>query len=104
MRDELLALARQLEHGLVSPKDAAAQLRTLVEECGPRGPLTRKQADVLDFLRGYAGEHGCTPTYGEIADYFGWKSLATVYEHLTHLQGAGYIRRKYNTVRGVTLL
>jgi DNA-binding transcriptional ArsR family regulator len=104
MREELLALARQLEHGLVSPKDAAAKLRTLVEECGPRGPLTRKQADVLDWLRAYAGEHGYTPTYGEIATHFRWKSLATVYEHMTALQGAGYIRRKYRAARGVTLL
>ena len=38
-------------------------------------PLTKKQSEVLDFIREHLEEHGYAPSYREIADHFGLSSL-----------------------------
>lgn len=68
-----------------------------------REPLTLKQATVLGVIRSYMERHGCAPALWEIAHALGYRSLATVYEHLQHLEDKGYIRRAHNQVRAITL-
>lgn len=76
---------------------------TCGHQWSPR-PLSKRQRQVYDFIRRYLAEHGVTPTYREIAEAFGWASLATVAEHLDHLEAKGYIVRTYNEVRGMRVL
>jgi repressor LexA len=67
-------------------------------------PLTKRQKEILDFLRDYLEEHGYAPSYEEIAQHFAYGSLATVHEHLENLQRKGYIRKSYNESRSIELV
>ncbi|MDE2805910.1 MAG: transcriptional repressor LexA [Gemmatimonadota bacterium] len=64
-------------------------------------PLTKRQKQILDFLKEFIGEHGYAPSFDEIRAAFGYTSLATVHEHLSNLQRKGYIRRSYRESRSV---
>lgn len=67
-------------------------------------PLTRKQREILDFLGQCIARQGFAPSFEEIAEQFGYQSLATVHEHLTNLERKGYIRRSYNESRSIEVL
>jgi len=67
-------------------------------------PLTRRQKEILDFLQSYIVEHGYAPSFEEIADRFGFRSLATVHEHLTNLERKGYIQRGHNESRAIEMV
>jgi repressor LexA len=67
-------------------------------------PLTKRQKQILDYIESFLGEHGYAPSFEEIADEFGYASLATVHEHLSNLQRKGYIRKSYNESRSVELV
>jgi SOS-response transcriptional repressor LexA len=41
--------------------------------------LTKRQKEILDFLRDFLNERGYSPSFEEIADRFGYSSLATVH-------------------------
>ncbi len=56
--------------------------------------LTRKQKEVLDFMEQYLRSHGYAPTLREIGEALGLSSVATVYQHLKHLQDKGLVRRE----------
>ena len=64
-------------------------------------PLTKRQKQILDYLRGFIDEHGYAPSFDEIRAAFNYTSLATVHEHLSNLQRKGYIRRSYRESRSV---
>ncbi len=66
--------------------------------------LTRRQKQILDYLETYIGEQGYAPSFEEIADSFGFSSLATVHEHLTNLERKGYIRRAHNESRAIEVV
>lgn len=67
-------------------------------------PLTRKQREILDFLTSTIERQGFAPSFEEIAEQFGYQSLATVHEHLTNLERKGYIRRSFNESRSIEVL
>jgi repressor LexA len=66
--------------------------------------LTKRQNEILTYLRGHIAEHGYAPSFEEIAEQFTFASLATVHEHLTNLERKGYIRRQYNESRSIEVL
>ena len=66
--------------------------------------LTKRQNEILAYLRGHIAEHGYAPSFEEIAEQFTFASLATVHEHLTNLERKGYIRRQYNESRSIEVL
>jgi repressor LexA len=53
--------------------------------------LTRKQQQILDFIVKWQRTEGATPTYQEIADQFGFRSLNSVTEHVRLLRQKGFI-------------
>jgi repressor LexA len=63
--------------------------------------LTKRQREILDFIESFIQTHGFSPSFEEIAEFFGYRSLATVHEHLSNLERKGYIRRNYNESRSV---
>jgi len=66
--------------------------------------LTRRQKEILDFISSFVDSYGYSPSFEEIADFFGYRSLATVHEHLSNLEEKGYIRKNYNESRSIELL
>lgn len=66
--------------------------------------LTKRQKELLDYLRGYIAEHGYAPTLDEIGSHFALTSLATVHKHLSNLEARGAIRRTWNHSRSIELI
>jgi len=67
-------------------------------------PLTRRQHEILDYLRAHIADRGYAPSFEEIAERFQFQSLATVHEHLTNLERKGYIRRAHNESRAIEIV
>ncbi len=65
--------------------------------------LTKRQREILDFVESFIQSSGYSPSFEEIAKFFGYRSLATVHEHLSNLERKGYIRKNYNESRSVEL-
>ena len=66
-------------------------------------PLTKRQKEILDYIGGFIDGQGYAPSFEEIAESFGYSSLATVHEHLSNLERKGYIRKSYNESRSLEL-
>jgi repressor LexA len=67
-------------------------------------PLTKRQKEILDYIRSFIEAQGYAPSFEEIAESFGYSSLATVHEHLSNLERKGYIRKSYNESRSIELI
>lgn len=65
--------------------------------------LTRRQKEILDFVREFRRRHGVSPTHREICEKFGYSSYGTVHKHLRILQEKGYLQRTSNQKRGLEL-
>jgi len=66
--------------------------------------LTKRQKELVAYLRGYIAEHGYAPTLEEIGEHFSLTSLATVHKHLSNLEAKGVIRRTWNHSRAIELV
>ncbi|MCE2422442.1 MAG: transcriptional repressor LexA [Gemmatimonadetes bacterium] len=68
-----------------------------------KAPLTPRQREMLDFIEGFCRFRRYAPSLEEIAQHFGYRSVATVHEHLTNLECKGYIRRTHYQRRSIEL-
>lgn len=66
--------------------------------------ITKKQKEVLDFIKKYSSEHGFPPAIREIGAGLGLSSPATVHSHVKKLEEAGCIRTSSNKFRTIELL
>jgi repressor LexA len=66
--------------------------------------LTRRQKQILDFIRESVRDRGVAPTHREICERFGFSSYGTAHKHLKLLEGKGYLRRHWNQKRGVEVV
>jgi repressor LexA len=67
-------------------------------------PLTKRQKEILDYIESFIDDQGYAPSFEEIAESFGYSSLATVHEHLSNLERKGYIRKSYNESRSIEMV
>jgi repressor LexA len=65
--------------------------------------LTKRQLELLEFVRDFRAGSGYSPTMREVADSFGLSSVATVAEHLDSLEAKGLIARERDRARSVLL-
>ena len=63
--------------------------------------ITKRQAEVLDFIRTYRQDNGYPPTRRNITDKFGFRSPNAAEEHLRALDRKGFIQLQRNTSRGI---
>ena len=63
--------------------------------------LTKRQREILDFIRSFQGKRGYSPSLEEIAAHFGLSAVSTVHEHLSNLAGKGLLRRGWNRSRSI---
>ena len=54
--------------------------------------LTQRQKDVLDFVIHFQSNKGFSPTYKEIADGLGVRSVGGVAAHISKLVDRGYVK------------
>ena len=64
--------------------------------------LTKRQKEIIDFIRGYRAEHGISPTQREIREKFHLSSFGTVQKHLKRLEEKGALKRDWNRSRGIS--
>ncbi|GAA0390326.1 MarR family transcriptional regulator [Paenibacillus motobuensis] len=56
-------------------------------------PLTRRQAEVLQFIKSFVSKNGYPPTVREIADHMHYQSASTAFQLLEVLEKKGYITK-----------
>lgn len=66
--------------------------------------LTRRQEDILNYIKTYIVSHGYPPTVREIGKSLGISSPATIHVHLNNLQAKGIIRKEETKNRAIHLL
>ena len=66
--------------------------------------LTRRQQQVLDFIRREQEQVGVTPSFAEIARHFGFRSLTTVAEHLRLIRQKGCLEASEGRARTLKLI
>lgn len=66
--------------------------------------LTRKQQQILDFIQKWQRTEGATPTFQEIADQFGFRSLNSVTEHLRLLRQKGALATEPGKARSLRVI
>jgi repressor LexA len=53
--------------------------------------LTEKQKEIYQFIKRYIDTHDIAPSYEEIKNHFGFRSISTVFDHIRMLQKKGAI-------------
>ena len=66
-------------------------------------PLTRRQKEILDYIRNFIDENGYAPSYREIAYYFELSSTGTIAEYIGILQEKGYLTKEDMDARSIQL-
>ncbi len=66
--------------------------------------LTKRQSDILEFLKGFIVENGYPPALREIAAYFRIASHKNVAKHLDALDKKGFIRRGKRISRAIEVI
>lgn len=66
--------------------------------------LTRRQNDVLTYIKKYTAMHGFPPAIREICEGVGLSSPATAFVHVKNLQNAGYLKKTNNKFRTIEVL
>ncbi len=66
--------------------------------------ITRRQKEVLDFIRNFVERCGYSPSFEEIARGLDLSSLATVHKHISNLERKGLLQRAHNRSRSIDVL
>ncbi len=66
--------------------------------------ITKRQAEVLDFIKKYIAGNGFPPAIREICAGLGLNSPATVFTHVKNLENLGYLKSSNNKSRTIELL
>lgn len=66
--------------------------------------ITKRQEDVLNYIKKYVVDHGFPPSTREIGSALGLSSPATVHTHLKKLEDAGCIRKTNSKFRTIEIV
>lgn len=66
--------------------------------------ITKRQQDVLDYIKKYIADHGYPPAIREICKGVNLSSPATVFVHMKNLEQLGYIKTTSNKFRTIEIL
>ena len=64
--------------------------------------LTKKQTQVLDFIKAYMAKHSYAPSLEEIKRKFKLASVSTAHYYISKLQDAGFLNKEHNQPRAVS--
>ena len=67
-------------------------------------PITKKQEEILNYIKDEILERGFPPAVREICQAVGLKSTSSVHSHLESLEKNGYIRRDPTKPRAIKIL
>ena len=65
--------------------------------------LTKRQHEVLDFVKGYIDEHGFGPSLRDICAFFSINGPNNARKHLDSLEKKGFIKREPRKSRAIEI-
>ncbi|MDP3997268.1 MAG: transcriptional repressor LexA [bacterium] len=65
--------------------------------------ITKRQREILDFVKQYSEKKGYSPSLKEIGSHFHLSSLSTTHHHMKALQEKGYLYREESRSRAVSV-
>ena len=65
--------------------------------------LTKRQKQVLDFIKGFIKKHDYAPSLDEVKDHLGLSSVSTAHFHVQALQQKGFLRKDDNRPRTIEI-
>lgn len=65
---------------------------------------TKKQRELLEFIRTFIAEHGYSPSYREIMNSLNYTSVATVSLHVNNLIKRGHLRKREHEARSLEVV
>jgi repressor LexA len=65
--------------------------------------LTRRQREVLEFIRDHIIRKGASPTVREVAEHFGFRSPLSAKLHIDALVRKGYLKKRPFLSRGLEI-
>lgn len=66
--------------------------------------LTKRQEEILTYIKGYLVSNGYPPTIREIGKALGVSSPATIHAHLNNLEAKGFIKKQDSKNRAIEVL
>jgi repressor LexA len=66
--------------------------------------LTKRQAEIFEFIKRYSASHGYPPTVRDIGRAIGLTSSSTVHAHLANLEKGGLLRRDPTKPRAIEVI
>lgn len=63
--------------------------------------LTKRQKELLDFIKVYSELNGFAPSLLEIKNHFRLSAISTVHEHIENLKRKGFIDKEMNQARSI---
>lgn len=70
----------------------------------PQERSTKRQKELLDFVDGFIQKYGYGPSYREIMNSLGYKSVSTVAIHINGLVAKGYLRKRDKSARSLEVI
>ena len=70
----------------------------------PKGPISKKQQEILDYMKQEILERGFPPSVREICDAVHLRSTSSVHAHLEALEKHGYIRKDATKPRAIEII
>ena len=64
--------------------------------------LTKRQKEVLDFVKSYKKKEGYAPSLEDIKKHLKLSSVSTAHYHVKRLQEEGYLQKEYNQARSIS--
>lgn len=65
--------------------------------------ITKRQKQILDYIRSYARKRGYAPSLEDTKKHFRLSSVATIHQHIEALRRKGYLKKQANQARGIEL-
>lgn len=78
--------------------------KTLFCEVNEMTKISKRQEDIMDFIKAEVKKKGYPPSVREIGTAVGLASSSTVHGHLARLESKGYIRRDPTKPRAIEIL
>lgn len=66
--------------------------------------LTKKEKEILDYIKISTQIHGYSPSLIEIKDHFRLSAVSTVHEHISNLKRKGYILKEVSQARSIKVV
>lgn len=66
--------------------------------------MTHKQQKLLEYIEGFLARHGRPPSFRQMADHMGVRSVGNIGEKLHRLERDGHIRLRLGSVRSLEVM